>query len=344
MARHGEEIIAVGVEYEGHLPIVGPTPPHEGRVWSSLDGRTWKDVTPHGVFANTSLSTVIRRTDGILLAVGMVSEEDPDGGVTVTGFGAWQSEDGRDWTPTETGLPGERWMRAAVQGERGVLADVWQVGDTHGSEVWYSSDGRTWEMVRRFMDGRLGFDAGEEGFVVAGTQGPYGEPGTPFAIASANGRDWFEASTPPEGAVSVAAIGADWVILSVTRDTALRVTSIAAWLSANGLDWSGPDKIEVDLKASADENACPLEPSLHSAGRWLVLRSYWSGLCSEGGVVNYGPHQISVEGGAWTAMPFPISGEGGTGSWVNASAVLDGALVLAGESNGQAAFWLGQEQ
>jgi hypothetical protein len=334
MTRYGDGIIAVGVEYEGHLPLFGPTPKHEGRVWSSADGRNWEDTTPHGVFANISLSAVIRRADATLLAVGTVSDEDPDGGVTVTGFGAWRSEDGRHWTPTDTGLPAERWMRAAVQGELGILADVWQVGDTHGSEVWYSSDGRTWEMVRRFMEGHLSFDAGEEGFVIAGTRGPYGEPGTPFAIASADGREWFDASTPPEGAVSVAAVGPDWVALSVTRDAAFRADSIATWHSANGLDWSGPDKIEVDL---TDENGCPLEPSLHSVGPWLVLRSYLSGLCSEGGIVNYGPHQVSVDGSAWTVLPSPISG---SGNWVSTSAVLDGALVLAGESNGQAAFWL----
>ena len=342
MTGHGEGILAVGVEYEGHLPILGPTPKHEGRVWSSVDGRTWEDVTPNGVFANTSLSAVIRRTDATLLAVGTVSEEDAYGGMTVTGFGAWESPDGRTWTPTETGLPGERWIRAAVQGEQGVLADVWQVGATHGSEVWYSSDGRTWEIVREFGDGFVDFDAGEEGFVIAGTEGAYGEPGTPFAIASADGREWFEASVPPEGAVSVAAIGADWVILTVTRDDAFLPTAVATWHSANGLDWSGSDDIEIELRAP--DAGCPLESSLLGAGRWLVLRSYWSGLCSEGAAASFGPHLWSSNGQAWSRLPFPASPEDGRGSWVNASAVLDGALVLAGESNGQPAFWLGQGQ
>jgi hypothetical protein len=343
MAEYREGILAVGVEYEGFLPILGPTPQHEGRVWSSADGRTWEDVTPHGIFANTRLSAVIRRADATLLAVGTVSAEDEMGGVSVTGFGAWESEDGRSWTPSETGLPEDRWIVGAVQGERGVLANVWQVGATHGSEeVWFSSDGRGWKMVRLFGDGPVDFDAGEEGFVIAGTEGPYGGPGTPFAIASGNGHEWFDASIPPEGAVSVAAIGPDWVILTVAMDEAYRPTSVAIWQSANGLSWSGPDDIEIEL--TDPESGCPLWPSLLGEGRSLILRSYWSGLCSEGAARSFGPHLLSLDGQAWSSLPFPKSGEGGSGSWVNASAVLAGALVLAGESNRQAAFWLGQDQ
>jgi len=340
--RHREGLLAVGVEYEGKLPLFGPTPPHEGRVWSSADGQSWEDVTPDGVFANTSLSAVIRRSDATLLTVGTVSEEDEYGGVSITGFGAWESEAGRTWTPALTGLPEDRWIRAAVQGERGVLADVWQVGATHGSEVWYSSDGRTWEVVRQFGDGLVDLDAGEEGFVIAGTEGAYGEPGIPFAIASADGREWFEAPHPPDGAVGVAALGADWVALTVARPDGLLPTSMTTWHSANGLDWSRSG--DIDLALTHPDAECPLEPSLVGAGSWLVLRSYWSGLCSEGGGTSFGPHLLSSDGQAWHLLPFAASGESERGSWVNASAVLHGAVVLAGESNGQAAFWFGDHR
>jgi hypothetical protein len=303
-------------------------------VWTSADGRTWEDVTPPGVFENASLSAIIRRSDASLLVVGNLTHERD--GAQVSGFAAWESDDGRRWTPTQTGLPGERWIREAAQGERGVLANVWQVGATHGTEVWYSSDGRTWEIVREFGDGFINFDAGEEGFVIAGTEGPYGEPGTPFAIASADGREWFEAPNPPDGAVSVAAIASDWVILTVTRDDAFRPTSKATWHSANGLDWSGPEELEIGTNITANDSGCPLEPSLLGEGRWLVLRSYWSGLCSEGGSTSFGPRLLSEDGGAWRL----VSAENGSGSSFNASAELDGALVLAGESNRQAALWL----
>ena len=112
----------------------------------------------------------------------------------------------------------------------GILANVWQVGATHGTELWFSADGRSWEKVRQLRDGFFGMDAGDEGFVVAGTQGPYGQPFAPFAIASADGREWFEASSPPNDMVSVAAIEGDWLALSVTpppASTALHVCHVA---------------------------------------------------------------------------------------------------------------------
>ena len=69
--------------------------------------------------------------------------------------------------------------------------------------------------------------------------------------------------------------------------------------------------------------------------------STWAGLCSEGAAVNFGPHEVSLDGGGWHDLPLMPEGDSGSGAWV-ASAVFDGRLVLAGESNGQAAFWIGE--
>jgi hypothetical protein len=74
----------------------------------------------------------------------------------------------------------------------------------------------------------------------------------------------------------------------------------------------------------------------------VILRSHLGGLCSEGGLVNAGPQLLSFEGVDWVELPFPPAGEEGTGSLVNASAVVDGILVLAGSSHGQASFWVGE--
>ena len=197
LTPHRDGLIAVGVEYEHHLPIVGPTPAHEGRVWSSADGQAWDDVTPRGLFGNVVLHTLIRRADGMLLALGTTSTLNQYGDLETKGFGVWESSDGLAWSVAETGLPDDRWIRSAVQGDKGILANVWQVGATHGTELWFSADGRSWEKVRQLRDGFFGMDAGDEGFVVAGTQGPYGQPFAPFAIASADGREWFEAAAPP---------------------------------------------------------------------------------------------------------------------------------------------------
>ena len=89
MMLYGQGSIAVGVEYEHHLPIFGPTPAHEGRVWSSADGHTWDDVTPRGVFGNVSLHTLMRRADDMLLAVGSTSTINQYGDLETSGLGAW---------------------------------------------------------------------------------------------------------------------------------------------------------------------------------------------------------------------------------------------------------------
>ena len=115
-------------------------------------------------------------------------------------------------------------------------------------------------------------DAGEEGFVVAGTQGPYGNPFAPFAIASSDGREWFEAGSPPNDAVDVAAIEGDWLAISVPADPESRTSTFATWESTNGLDWSRAEDIQLDDSGPAGDAGCKLWPSLESAGRYVVVR------------------------------------------------------------------------
>jgi hypothetical protein len=343
MTSFGTGLIAVGVNYEQSLPILGPTPPHSGRIWASDDGRSWEDVTPADVLANVMLQDVIQRADGTLLAVGDVAAPNQYGDLETERSGAWESSDGVIWQAADSGLPSDRWVRDFVQGDRGIVAIAWHVGDTHGSEIWFSADGRMWELIRHLAHGAFGVDAGTEGFVAVGAMDPYVQPGAVFAIASADGREWFEAADPPQFAVDAAAIGGDWVALSESEGLVEGWISIST--SANGLDWSDPVVVEADeVRGRTDENDCPLVPSLISAGEWLILRTSRGGLCSEGGVVNFGPHLARTSAGGWEALPLSTrDADGGAGSWVAAAEVVDGTLVLAGESSRQATFWWARE-
>ena len=344
MTPFGSGLIAVGVDYEQRLPILGPTPAHNGRIWSSDDGRAWEDVTPPDGFANVALKDVIQRTDGMLLAVGDVAEPNQYGDLETVGIGAGQSSDGITWEEADIGLPSDRWIRDLVQGDQGIVAVAWKVGDTHGSEIWFSADGRSWERIRHLNHGAFGLDAGTEGFVAVGGTDQYIEDAATFALASADGREWFEAANPPQSGVSVAAIGGDWVALSANEE--LDEGWIATSTSENGLDWSVPTTVEADeVRSRTDDDGCPLVPSLISTGERVILRTFLGGLCSEGGVRNFGPHLVRTDAGDWQALPFaPRDAEsGGSGSWVSAAEVLDGTLVLAGEVNGQAAFWWAEQ-
>ena len=141
MTSHGSGLIAVGVEYRHHLPTGGPTPAHEGRVWLSADGSTQEDVTPHGLFGNVVLHTLIRRADESLVAFGNASSLNQNGDLETDGFGAWESSDRRTWTATTSGLPEDRWIHGTAQGNKGILAHVSMARAEFGSNYGSPSTG-----------------------------------------------------------------------------------------------------------------------------------------------------------------------------------------------------------
>ena len=342
LASFGSGLIAVGVSYEQALPVpLGPMPPHIGRIWASADGRSWEDVTPRDLLANAALKDVIQRADGTLLAVGEVAVANEYGDLVVQRTGAWESSDGVTWELADTGLPADRWVRDFVQGDKGIVAVAWLVGDTHGSEIWFSADGRAWQRIRHLAHGYLSIDAGIEGFVAVGTWDQYVQPAGAFAIASADGREWFDAAGPPQFPTGVAAVGGDWVTVSSNEDVEEGWITISS--SANGLDWSSPIPVEADevRRRIDDVSGCWLVPSLISANDWMILRTFRGGLCGEGNAMSFGPHLIRTDEGGWEALPIVNGDEDGRGqgSWVAAAEVVDEGLVLAGESNGQATFW-----
>ena len=342
----GTGLVAVGVQYEHALPNVGPTPPHEGRIWFSPDGRSWEDVTPPDEFANVQLHAVVSLRNGSVAAWGMTHEE-RDGFLEQTGTEAWESSDGRTWTPMATNLPDGARVGGVAQGNRGYLTHVATTGPDAGSELWFSTDARSWEQVHSLPSDWVEYDAGEEGFVVAGVVlSGEGADTTydPYALASGDGREWLEATGPPPTTVGVAAVRGDWVAATYSFGGEQLPDLATSWFSANGLEWTE--------HGTAALNAWPIEggscheyPSgLNPAGEWLVLASTLSYPCSEGGYVVFGTQRISTDGATWEDLPLPAGTPGMTrsGSVVTSAATREGALVLVGESSGRAAFWIGE--
>lgn len=342
MAVTDAGLVAVGVEYEQTLPVLGPVSPHDGRVWISTDGDSWEDVTPPGTFANVALEHVFMRAGGTLVAYGGISTaSDIPGGVEGSGSGYWQSSDGRSWEPASRGLP-EGALLDLAHGERGYLAHVIAVGATHGSDLWFSSDGTAWEQVRQLTDGLAAIGAGDEGFAVVGQLGYYGDQPEPFAIASGDGRAWIQSAHPPTDVAEVAPVGGDWVAVGVPQPG----DSMSTWSSANGLDWRELGDTALGSFDAEGGTCYEIPIGLDSAGPWLVSRTVYSHPCSEGAFVIHSTQRISVDGRSWTALPFETGtpGIGSSGTAIHAAAASQGRLILAGEVDGRAVFWSGTGQ
>jgi hypothetical protein len=76
----------------------------------------------------------------------------------------------------------------------------------------------------------------------------------------------------------------------------------------------------------------------------VVAATALSHPCGEGSFVVHGTQLISSDGATWTPLPFEVGTPGVTrsGASVNAAAAADGTLILAGEQDGVATFWIGE--
>lgn len=342
LVAHDGGLVAVGVAYEEPLPILGPAPPHEGRVWFSTDGTAWADVTPSGTFDRVDLRWLLVASDGALVAHGWQESAD---GFAIGAAVAFESRDGRTWQSVDQPFGEGSWPNTMAQGGRGAAAVVVDPS-VPALSVWWSGDGRDWERVHELgAELSLALGAGDEGFVVAGSRtGASGTAG-PFAVASGDGRTWFEADVPPGSAKAVAARGGDWVAVSTdaTIDFSVLPAEARVWSSPNGLSWAPIGAYALGTLERSDLTCAELPSSLIAAGPWLVSGAMLSFGCSEGGVETKGAQLISRDGVNWTALPFGAPATAaGLGTRIAGGLEVGDRLVLVGERDRVATFWVGQ--
>lgn len=352
VVRGSSVFVAVGTHFKHALDPSGPLPPHDGRVWVSPDGRSWTAVTLPDIFADAALDHVFTTAEGSFIAIGGISiPGGTDDGGGLEPLAAWESADGLTWQRVDIGLPSNVTMQSVAQGAGGHLAVLRpQLRGAEGApQLWLSTDGISWEQVYVVTaDERAVVDigAGDEGFVAVGyrTRGDIAET---FAIASADGRHWIESSSAPVNARHVAPLGSDWIAIA-TGEISPGDTETPVWFSANGIDWSEIGNLPLNA-AEPDQLSCGESVAgLTSAAGWLIVSTVLSYPCSEGGVVGYGTQRISVDGAATEPLPFarfsysPSTQVREDGSIVLAATRADGGLVLVGQSNGQATFWIGE--
>jgi hypothetical protein len=329
IAQNGTVVVAVGTQYVAPIPNFGFPPDHDGRLWISEDGYTWSDAAPAGVFDGVSLNQVLAT---------------PAGGFVAFGFGpaqrAWGSADGETWTEIPSPFPANSTVTSLASGAQGYLTLV----DGPARQLWFSGDGAAWAATYALADQAVSIGAGDEGFAVAGTANPGTAQAAPFGIASSDGSGWVPAATPPSvasGAVHVAPHAGDWYAMANGDLTATTPVSF----SANGLDWAQSGSMPLaEVQADATTTCREFVTALHGSTPWLVATSRLSFPCSEGGFVVHGTQRASTDGTTWTDLPFAAGtpGQTGSGSAVFATVMVNGRLVLAGQSNSAATFWIGE--
>jgi hypothetical protein len=345
VAQLGDASVAIGVQYETVLPNLGPPPAHEGRVWLSADGTSWEDVTPDETFDHVVLHHSIVTADGQLIVFGFASDAADQS--ALPRLASWGSTDGLGWQERPSPFPDEAFLSSVRAGGRGYAAVV---GDPDGLEVWWSADADAWEPVLELGDD-VTFDlgAGDEGFVIGGHRAGTEGGREPFVLASGDGREWLESASPPQSISDLAPRGGDWIAIASDQTSAVPGTEATAeaWASGNGLDWSRVGA--YTLRASAPEEGqdpiCTEHPSgLWAAGPWLVSQATLTFPCSEGGHVVPGTSRISLDGTSWLDLPFEPGriGQSGSGTRVSGAVEVDGRLVLVGERNRLATFWIGE--
>ena len=229
-----------------------------------------------------------------------------------------------------------------MQGPRGTVAIAYPLGEGTAARLWFSADGSTWEAVQD-VPFAFDLDAGDEGFVISGTRGE--DDPDAVVMASSDGREWIAASTPPDRAGQVAALGGDWFLLTQPRGVHGEEEHADAivWHSANGLEWSQIGSMPRAI-ANPEGNADCREyvADALGAGSWVVVNTTLSYPCSEGAYVTHGTQRITSTGTSWFDLPFSTGAEVRGESAVFAGVASEGRLILVGQSDLKASFWLGE--
>jgi hypothetical protein len=238
VAPGGDGLVAIG--FDGRF---GNT------LWTSADGRTWRDVTP-SEFASFGIASIIATSDGRLVGVGRANTIDVDAETAA----AFVSEDGLTWRLARDAADLSGQMIDVVETDGGFFA----VGGVPGADsagVWHSPDGESWARIGEDVPAAFfwSITEGGPGLVIAGwRRNP--EPDAAVWTSADAGQTWTLAADPELGVLAegtdVLATDAGRLIMvggSLTGDGA------HIWTSADGADWSLAD-VDGDLADATVRN------------------------------------------------------------------------------------------
>jgi hypothetical protein len=241
LERVGGRLLGVG-------SVDGPGGTTRPATWVTDDGRTWR----RSILADhQGAVTAVAAADGVVVAVGAVGRDAEASGMPVS----WTSRDGVLWTRGDPiAAPEGSTLSAVVAGGPGWIAGG---ADNQTAMIWTSSDGATWTPVADrsaftvvgadfyFQGSITGLAATPHGFAAIGTVaigGVWAE--TAGAVfESADGLDWTR--LPDDDDVRAAVANAITASDRGTTIVASTRSGPAAWSSADGLQWTSADALDV---------------------------------------------------------------------------------------------------
>lgn len=295
VVRGGDGYVAIG--FDGGFGSL---------LWTSSDGRTWRDVTPRE-FASIGLASVIE-LDGGLLGVGRGDTTN----VESQEAAVYRSDDGLTWRKVETAAPLLGQMIDVVATDDGLFA----VGGVPGADsagVWRSTDGEAWEVSAEFEHAFLwAISEGGPGLVAVGWRR---NPEPDLSVwTSANGADWTLAADPEGFAGYEATDVVDLDGTLVMTGSSFTGDGGRIWTSMDGETWE-----LAELPAGAEG----------AYGRALVATPY--GVVALGGGADMvGRAWVSADGRAWEPLGEPVPGAFFQGALVTD----DGLIVTGGTQSG----------
>ena len=323
VARGRERYLVLGWHYEPN-PHIG----YNGgpRLWESADGASWESVGAPPEFDGTLGPSIwlVAAPSGEFLLFGNSYDAQ-----NVLRPLVMSSADGESWQAERVDLPSQLYLTRVVAGPKGYLLagrdDEGRIGG-----LWLSSDGLAWHPVYALTQTDTTYEvitdigAGKDGFVAVGVGGVAGGDSAFFALASADGSNWYRADEPypvddgHAGVAVVAPIGGDWVATGGWGGSLGRF-----WRSADGLRWEQAGDLEQPPSGSG--------PILVSAGSRLFY-SYWDVPIGEPG------GWTSSDGITWTSLDL---GAGGVlaGAFHDESGFLVMGSTVVDEDQADATFW-----
>jgi hypothetical protein len=186
-------------------------------IWWSPDGHDWTNSPLDLAQAPVLPAQLIPIGDRLALLGAVL---DTSSGQGILRPAVWASENLTDWRRTDLGLTSEASVPAFIAyGPKGYIALA-------GDRLWFAEDGFAWQRSSD-IPAVSGVVAGGDGFVAVSS----GERSMARIFASADGLIWYEGDTLPGWALSVAAVGGEWVATGGKSD-------FGVWTSEDGLSWA----------------------------------------------------------------------------------------------------------
>lgn len=159
-------------------------------VWSSVDGKEWKQIVSKAVWSARRGHGVVVFKDKLWILGGALSSGRADKTPTEFLNDVWSSEDGINWAQIARNAP---WSAREINTSLVFDNKIWVIGGGNRRDVWTSADGKNWTQVTEKAD--WSERIGNGGLVFDGKIWIFGGREKNDVWYSSNGKNWQAAFT-----------------------------------------------------------------------------------------------------------------------------------------------------